>query len=288
MKHMNITTTTTDLLTLNPAAKGHQLREQFSALTGFEWDSADRAHVAFNDRTALITFDAAGDLRITVPVDESFDPAAALEFNCQLPSNLRFALDQRRLQLVADMRSDDPPHLLDEIAAGAELALRCQAPEQETRDDDLDKHAVEELLHSLSQHDESLAELEQGWEYRPRVGGQSIAVKLNIQGQKLHCYRTVMQVAAESAMNRAAAVEALRFNAQIKHARLARTDSRLVAETSLHRCLLNKSALSVALRAIALAERRAHAALEILASDDRVSVQYSSLFDCCEPKLTST
>ncbi len=179
---------------------------------------------------------------------ESFDPASVLKFNLGLPSNLRFALNQQQLQLVADIRGDDPPQLLDEIATAAQFALAQQTPERESSECDLDKQEVNELLHSLSRHEELLVGLEEGWEYRPRVRGQPIAVKLNIRGRHLRCHRAVVQLRADGESNRAAAIEALRFNAQVKHARLALNESRLVAETCLPGFMLAPEALSIALR----------------------------------------
>lgn len=275
----------TNLLSLKHADK--RRRAAFAAVPRFKWVAADRAHISMNDRNASVRFDAAGDLRFTVPVDARFDPNTALDFNRDLPGNLRLALDRRRLQLVADMR-DDIPDMLHVTAADAQAVLDGSKPHQEPSVDGWDKGTVNELLHKLSRDEDSLLELQDGWEYRPRVAGQAVAVKLNLHGGHLRCHRAVIQVRADQGViQRAAAIEALRFNARVKHARLARVGERLIAETWLRRCFLDADSFSVALRAVAVVERRVHAALAILVHDEQVAAHYSSLFDCFEPTPSS-
>jgi hypothetical protein len=76
----------------------------------------------------------------------------------------------------------------------------------------------------------------------------------------------------------AVAHQAIRFNAQLRHARLAARDGQLVAETRLHRGLIESGWLSQAAYAVAQAGRHVATALRILSAQPLVAETYSAVF----------
>jgi hypothetical protein len=76
----------------------------------------------------------------------------------------------------------------------------------------------------------------------------------------------------------AVANQAIRFNDQLRHARLAARDGQLVAETRLHGGLIESGWLSQAAYAVAQAGRYVATSLRILAEQPQVADTYMAVF----------
>lgn len=264
---------------------GERRRALLNAASELDWLTADRAEIELADRTASIHYEPAGDLRFAVSLDESMiDPCMALELSRRLPGNLRYARIQNQHQLVADLPSDTSADSINRYVEAAEAA--CLGEVSEADHGDWEPETASQLLRALGGDDDPLVETDDGWECRPRVGGHPVAVRINLHEGRLHCWRTVLRLPAQQSGNHESAVglEALRFNGQIKHARFSRDGDHWVAEAWLVDGTGDRRMLADAVRAVAVAERRAHPALTILATDHQVAAAYAGLFDCCDPK----
>jgi hypothetical protein len=116
------------------------------------------------------------------------------------------------------------------------------------------------------------------WELRPRVDGQPIPVRAAIEHDEVRVQRVVLDGLRGGCASLPVADQALRLNAQLRHARLASDGSQIVAEARLHSGLVSPFWLSLASRAVAVAERHSRTVLQILHQQEGIAQHYSHMF----------
>ena len=230
-----------------------------------------------------IRFAADGSVRLRADVPSSGADLAALHAAYQLPGNLRFAYGLRGSELIADTQINGAAHLprtLEWLRAGICQALHAQTPALCVEHPD--SVAVQDVAEALAQMPwaaDGVVTQEDNWELRPRLRGEVVPVRLVREPSAVRISRRVVPL-PDPATSAAWAVahQALRFNDQLWHARLAACGGQLVAETRLHGGLIAPGWLSQAAYAVAEAERHASAALRILATEPQVADTYQTLF----------
>jgi hypothetical protein len=131
--------------------------------------------------------------------------------------------------------------------------------------------AVDQLAwpeEAIVRHDESC-------ELRPNFVGRAVPVQVTLAGGRIDIRRTVL---AAGPTDDAVLQQALRYNACIRHARLALRDGNLVVETQLHAQQATGSWLGFASRAVACASRHVEASLRLLAQQPDVAAMYLRVF----------
>jgi hypothetical protein len=249
-----------------------------AAVDGLRLTGEDAGELSIGSHRARVRFGALDAVHVTCDVPNSPAGEAALATNLDLPGSLRFAIARGRMQLRADTEWNNDAELaatLAQIRDGIGQAIGlAELPPQPL----IETQAVEAAVHRLPWEDDAVVQLENGWELRPRIVGQPVAVRMSVEAARLRFQRVVLGRLAEGSPRDVLAAEALRINATIKHARLAATGTQVVAECCLHAGQLDGRWLQHAARAVAAASVRASLPLEILAAEDEVAAQYANVF----------
>jgi hypothetical protein len=229
--------------------------------------------------SAQVVAEPDGAVRVSLDVPEPPPATVAIEVNSRLPGNLRFAASANSSLLLADTLLDGHAHLartFEQLIAGISLAVSgdpalCPAepvaPEQ-----------VSAAMKDVDWLEETVIEVEDGWEFRPRVRGCAIPVNAVIDKSELRLYRPVVTGFCRSVPSDSLCAQALRFNSQFKHARLAMSNGILFAEARLHSEQLTPLWLETAAWAVAVAERHTRDILAILNDSKEVADWYAESF----------
>jgi hypothetical protein len=181
--------------------------------------------------------------------------------------------------LVADTLVDGHAHLpasFRQLKTGVSLALGGDPKPLVGKP--LVREQVLAAIVDVKWPDESVIELASGWELRPRVRGSATAVQVTIEKAELRIFREMAAQLRNEATRNSVCEQALRFNTQLRHARLAVRDGKLFAESRLHAEQLTATWIETAARAVAVACRHTEDILCVLADDADLSGTYAELF----------
>lgn len=263
--------------------RASQQRHQLERLPDSEFTAPHLGRVRLAGRWAELRIDQRDELRLAIPVESPQDLRIALTRNHELPFNLRFACEAQEWRLRADLAVPDsagPRAAFELIEASLSHANPRDDNASETHPP-IAKNDVDQALEPLRGSDDGPVDLETGWELRPRVSGQALPVRAWIDGRRLRLERSVQGLATLVDLDEptldAVAHQALRFNAQIIHARLAVHGERIVVETCLDVSQLTTLHVKVAVRAVAVVEHQAQESLVILAKNKEIAEHYGRL-----------
>jgi hypothetical protein len=229
--------------------------------------------------TAQVVAAADGAVRVSLDVAEPPPATVAVEVNSRLPGNLRFAARANHSLLLADTLLDGHAHLprtFERLIAGISLAVSgdpalCPA-------EPLASEQVSAAIEDVDWLEETVIELKDGWEFRPRVRGCAIPVSASIDKSELRLYRPVVTGLGQFVSYDSLCAQALRFNRQFKHARLAMNNGTLFAEARLHSEQLTPLWLETAAWAVAVVDRHTRDILAVLNDNKEVADWYAESF----------
>mgnify|MGYP002624852180 CR=1 FL=1 len=125
--------------------------------------------------------------------------------------------------------------------------------------------------------------LESGWELRVRTSDMVIPIELQLRDERVCIFNYVITPLPEGDALAALTDQALRFNRELRHVRLATSNEALVAETCLHGGQLDASWLRTSARAVAVAWRHTSSRLQLLASDPEIARLYREIVSDPQP-----
>jgi hypothetical protein len=269
------THTLTSRFVLHPDAACRQRVDDMpgmKSVSGHEW------HWTIDGNLANVFVEADGTIRVALPVPGPMSRPAAMEANRDLPGNLRFA-GPGGAMLVADTLLNGRAHLLRsfaELEVGMLLALGRNS--QPIDGEALTDEQVSAAIAGGSWREGDVVELANGWELRPRVRGCATAVQATIEKTELWIFRRIIAELSTSTSYECLCAQALRFNEQLRHARLTVRDGALIAESRLHGEQITSTWIETAAWAVAVACRHTEDILCILAEDAQVADAYAAMF----------
>lgn len=259
-----------------------ELYQELLEVPGMQLLDSHHARWETGGGSAELCLDAMGDLRIRLPSAAAAMPLKALEISSTLPGNCRYAMQGSAGVLIADIPIEFRIHLREafhDLEQGIAMAHRVEREGIHAVEPPvIPKAEVQAVLRQPPWDEQSVVELPHGWELRPRYSGQSTAVTMTVEGRHVRLRRVVLPKLADQPLPAVAYAQALRFNAQLKHARLACSGEELLAEVCIHELFIDGKALATAARAVALAEDRVRTPLVILRADGKVASVYSEMF----------
>ena len=271
------------LLTSGGRKTSPDTSEILRQIAGIVYDGGHEAIYDLGTALVQIRLAADGSLRLRADAKHLTTDLAALHASSQLPGNVRFAHDKRGRAVVADTQINGAAHLprtLQWLGDGIRQALDADGPAASPGNlANIEKRDVAHALAQMPWAADGVVGQDDGWELRPRLRGDAVPVRLILDGSCLSVTRIVLPLpdpatsAAEAVAN-----QAIRFNDQLRHARLVARDGRLVAETRLHGGLIEAGWLSQAAYAVAQAGRHVATPLRILSEQTQVAEKYIAVF----------
>ena len=255
------------------------LRRHLEALPDMKSISTHGWKWTVDNHPVNVCTEADGSIRIALELPESVPAGAAMELNHQLPGNLRFATRGRTHVLLADTLVDGHAHLPQSFAvlkAGVEFALGGSPVLNAGQPLALEK--VNAAIDEAQWPDGGVIEKAMGWELRPRVRGRATAVQATIGQGDLRISRALGAKWGPEATRHSICAQALRFNAQLRHARLAAHKDELFVETRLHAEQITATWVETAAWAVAVAFRHTEDILCVLAENPGVASAYAEMF----------
>jgi hypothetical protein len=261
------------------AARGDRAQRHLEKVPGMKFVCGHKCHWTVGEFDADVVIEPGDVIHVALDVANPPSDVAALNANCLLPGNLRFARCQHRPLLLADTQLDGVGHLLrtfDDLSAGLRSALGhvSAAGDREP----LAAADVRSAIESCGWPEESILQLDEAWEFRTRLRGDATPVRAVIDGAEIRMSRRVVADIGEGHTRDAICAQALRFNKQLRYARLAIADGAVVAESRLHGKQLTPAWLETAAWAVAVACRHTEVVLNILAENDEVAADYVATF----------
>jgi hypothetical protein len=266
-----------------PTDRGARIRRLLSKVDGLSLENGFEGRFTVGPHWARLRIEPDHSLRVVHEVEAPRPPSEALKANLCLPGNVRFALVSGRMFAVADTQLDGELHLASsfrEIGRGLCGAIE-RPPQSRRRGKPIEPEKVQDALDKGNWGEDAVVRLEDGWELRPRIRGETTPVRMAVEGQAVRICRVVV-AACHNQSESAVALQALCFNAQLRHARLAWEGEAVVAETRLHAGLINAAWLGPAARAVATATCHTRTTLEILARQANVTRHFEEMF--CDAK----
>lgn len=271
--------------------RGQRLRDALAEVPGLTMNGAGTGQLEVAGRLARITQERDDDLRLVLEADQIADksPRELLAATRELPGNLRFAIGKGRLMLSADTRVDGAAHVGETFRrwfGGIHAAARSEPSiksKQKGQAEALTLARIDAALNRTDLDAESLVRLDGGFELRPKLHDEPTAVQGGIDhnehgGAELRLHHELVSLDENCPGWNAAAHQALRFNARLRHARLAAEGRRIVAEARLHGGQIEPVWLLPTARAVAAAARHCRTALLILAQQAEVAKRYEEMF----------
>ena len=255
------------------------LRRRLEGVRNMKSVSAHRWQWAIDGHVANVIAEADGSIRIALQLPEPLPGPAAIAVNYQLPGNLRFAARGRTSMLVADTLVDGHAHLprsFAELRAGLSLALGGD-PEP-IAGQSLVHEQVSAAIADGNWPEGSVIEQPGDWEFRPCVRGCATPVQATIDKTELRIFRPIVADMGTETTYDSICAQALRFNDQLRHARLAVRDGTLFVESRLHVEQLTAAWLETAAWAVAVACRHTQDTLCVLREHADVAKLYAELF----------
>lgn len=230
-------------------------------------------HWVLKEWTAKVTAEPDGTLHVELGLPGLPAVPRATEHNRRLPGNLRFALRGRHTLLLADTIIDGQQHLPQTLAALASgILAAAEGRPLRSSAQGIGKQHVESAIQAVDWRDEQVVDIAEGWELRPRIRGCAVPVKATIDGSELRLYRTISSQVKATSVQHVIGEQALRLNAQLKHARLAFREGAWCAETRLHGEQLSATWLEHAAWAVAAAYRTSTDVLTVLNENEELAV----------------
>ena len=260
------------------AVQEGRLQRLLDKVPGMESITSYRYRWLVGKDFADIRFDPGEAIRISFDAEGLPSGSEAVALHGQLPGNLRFAIRRSRSLLVADTLCDGMTHLpktFDKLKTGLSVATSAGGDEERNsgETDPITTEEVRSAIQACDWAEDTVVELEEQWELRPRLHGDAKPVLARIEGEELRLARPL-----SAGVSEVVADQALRFNDQIRHARLAVRDDKFVAEARLHRGQLTRNWLESAAQAVAVASTRTDEILSILADSGEVADLYAGMF----------
>jgi hypothetical protein len=266
----------------SPRAEGAAQRKRLCKATGVRLITPHRGNLPFGDKAVDIRIEPDETIVLSLPVGDPPAPADALRINRRLPGNLRFAVGPRGTALVADTPIDGEAHLSEtfsQFTVGLMDALNGRSPRRDSAPNDCpSKEQIGELLADLKCLADAPVQRDDGYEVRCRAGSASTTIHVGCADGAIRLQRTVVPDFSADLGGEQAARQALRVNAQLRHARLAATDTALVAEARLTNEVAKPPWVAAAIRAVAVAANRAEVPLRLLAEQPHVAECYRAVF----------
>jgi len=262
-----------------------RLRWLVEKIPGMVPTTSHRWQWSFQGYVAEVNVEPGDTIRILLDVPNPPQQNVALTVNRDLPGNLRFAQRARRFALLADTQLDGEMHLprsFDAVKSGLLLALagrQCEKSPQPLAAED-----VQSAIDACQWPEDQVVQLENAWEFRPRLHGDATPVQVAVDGDQLRLFRTVVSNFGSAIEQEAVADQALRFNDQLRHARLAVAGDALVAEARLHGEQLTPTWLEAASRAVAVAGLFTEEVLNILADNGEIAEFFTAMFNSVEKR----
>lgn len=260
--------------------QGAQVRRALTKTRGLKLITAHAGVFSVGPVVAAVRIYPGDCMRVTLRVDQPPTPSAALETNYQLPGNVRFAAESRRLMLLADTQVDGEVHLaqsFSEIKSGLFHALG-EKRTRERKTKPVTAEQVQAALERTTWDEESIVQRDAGWELRPRLHGQVVPVRATLVESRLHLRRRIISMPASEIASTAVAQQALRYNVQLKQARLSANEGEVYAESRLHAGLITPGWLVASATAVAVGWQHVTTALRILAEREEVAESYVKMF----------
>lgn len=247
------------------------------------------ALLTVGSQAARVQLEANDAIRVSLPTAPPSPAMSALEAIHNLPGNTRFALNGQDGRLFADTQLNGELHMPETVRHIRSGMLTALGTRKKTRATPITRDQVQDALERLPWGGQSVVEKEDGWELRPRIESEPTPVQMTLEPANLRLYRVVLRSlpGSEHKATRAVVDQALRFNAQLRHARLAACDGQLVAEARLHGGLVHPVWLATAAFAVAVASRHVQATLQILAEQPEVAELYTVMF-CSDGEQTAS
>lgn len=281
-----ISPTQSDLLfNLVGKQRVHRLHDVLARLPGVALGSGHEGRLGDQRDGIALRVESDESVQIWHEIDRSMLAEEALAICGQLPGSLRIAHLQQRCILTAEIPTQSESQLLDslaEIRQGVD-DVRSASPCRDEQREPIGDDVVEKALAESNLSKDDVVRCEWGWELQVRMMGDVVGVRLTTGGRGLRLHRKLLDGAAlDGAVGEfsrcAAALQALRLNAQLRFARLAIDGSALVVESRLHRRLAEGKFITHAARAVAVAHQHAGPSIEILAREGEVAKRFVELF----------
>jgi hypothetical protein len=260
--------------------RGEQSATALAQVRGLKLKDAHRGVLACGESKAEVHLEPGDSIRVRLAVDEPPSPLAALAATHDLPGNVRYAAVRQGMALMADTALDGHAHLertFLEIVSGLQQA-GGKTGKKRRDTEPVDPDSARQAIAELKWGDEAAVQRPDGWELRPRFQGEALPVQAALDAGRLRLWRVVVPHLPQAPAADAVAGQALRFNAQVRLARLALYEGQFVAETCLHLGLTTPCWLATAAQAVAAAAQHTQPTLRLLAEDTLVAAQYAAMF----------
>lgn len=259
--------------------RGDHLRSYLDDVPGMKFVSEHKWHWSVGEFGANVVIEPRDQIHVAIDVANPPAEFAALEANRALPGNLRYATHEGQSQLCADTQLNGAGHLFrtfDNLNTGVTSALGQNQPPEDGKP--LAAADVQSAIASCRWPEGMIVQLDDAWEFRTRLRGDATPVRATIDRAELRIYRRVVRNLGKKPNRRAICAQALRFNKQLRHARLSVVDGTVVAESRLYGEQLAPAWLETAAWAVAVACRHTEVVLNILAENDDVADDYAAMF----------
>jgi hypothetical protein len=271
------------LAMLPSARQDRDAGKALSKIDGVYFSGGYRALMPLGEAVAELVLEVDGTICIRTAACLPSSPSKTLQLERDLPGNLRYTLDASGGALVAETQVDGAAHLPHTFRSLREAMLRslhAATTDPAVLPPPISRDSVQQALARLPWAGEGVVEQEQGWELRPRLRGDPVPVCMAIEPAGLRLSRVVLHQLPPSGTPGAAAVAdyAVRLNGSLRHARLAISDARLMAEARLDSRLVQADWLATTASAVAVAARHAGTPLRLLADQPAVADTYLTVF----------
>jgi hypothetical protein len=257
---------------------------------------------------ASVNLGVARELQFQAPVPGELSSQQALRISHLLPFCLRIARSGPRLVTIGEFPIDPAATLHERLRWVGEAWSRiaCDWPTLVSGQLPLPPHGTpcdrkrerdaaggqtsaevttEQLIEQLAAHawpTDAVVESADGWEIRPVTNlGSAESIPVRVRRQADGLWLSISLLAsppAGRAFHPSLVDQAVRFNAQSRHARLALTDAALLAESWISDCCWRNGGLPAGVRAVAAVAAATRTVLEILDQQADTANGYAAIF----------
>lgn len=268
--------------TLDQLLAGFKRRTALSleSIPGLRLSSPYQGQFPLGQQWVDVTLEPNDSVRVGLEAAWPEVPDAALRAGHDVGGNLRYARHGARMLLLADTHLDSTSQLEDslrEIRAGMGQLLG-RSKQLQPEPPAVSHPQVQQALAELAWDPQSIVATDAGWELRPRLANEVVAVRLELRERPagLRLWRPLVERLRDPDTPARAAVTdaALRINSQLRLSRLAERDGALVCETHLHGGLVEGRWLDLAARSVAAGSQFALPRLRLLHEQDALAALY--------------
>ncbi|MCO6456004.1 MAG: hypothetical protein J5I93_11960 [Pirellulaceae bacterium] len=250
-----------------------------ASIPGLQLSSPFQGQFPLGQQWVDVALEPSGSVRVSLEAAWPEVREAALRASHDVGGNLRYVRQGARVLLQADTYLVSTSQLDDslrEIRAGLwQLLGRSKRAQPEPP---VSHQRVQQALADLAWDPQSIVATDAGWELRPRLAGEAVAVRMELREQPagLRLWRPLLERLRDPASAARVAVTdaALRLNSLLRLSRLAERDGVLVCEAHLHGGLIEGRWLDVAARAVAAGSQFAQPRLQLLHEQDALAALY--------------